>query len=394
MKLSERRLALLITLASMLSFTQPQPYEAREREEPSAIYLPQADEIPWLIQTSNILQTSNLTGILPTNTSTQPTIEQSFLDTALDYLEITNEKERERLKWHVETRAREQGRTHQNSLYSLLIEEIERFQTPWAERPVQGVNRNTKIARATNQYIPDSIPEIALRNFPETYDPLIERAEQLFEQTLDDVLVGQPIASVGKAQARLAMFEHMKKRFGIIRPPEREIKQAYFDNKGELKVNYRRRANSYDALALVKRTPLKDLTRGQIAQVDRGTYARLQREGTIGQIPKFHPYGTTPEEHWAYYKKELDGKTPKEVEEAKPHLYQLLRQGGFTKDMKRKRACYGKTDEEVLAYVAEHHPNLDRHALKKEAPKVHKAVWRRKLLDLLPVDKTYLRTTV
>ena len=192
------------------------------------------------------------------------------------------------------------------------------------------------------------------------------------------------------------MFERMKKRFGLITPPEREIKQAYFDNTGELKVNYRRRANGYDALALVQRTPLRNLTRGQIAQVDRGAYARLQREGTIDQIPKNNPYGTTPEEHWAYYKKHHDGKTPKEIEVdlKKPHLYQLLRQGGFTKKMKRKRACYGKTDEEVLAYVAEHHPQLDKHALKKEAPKVHKAVWRRKLLDLLPVDETYLKTTV
>lgn len=399
----EERLSLITALVSVLSIGQQRVYRVNEDQLETS---PLQDEGAWLLQ----LQQTELTGI-PSSTSfyntllerrVSPLKEQSFLDMAIEMLEIP-EKQGKRLKGKVYTKARSIGIWHPNALYRMLIEEIEQNLIPWGERHglrldaiqrTMGRSMHERFHVGDPFFTPETLPDIPLESLQDSYAELIARAKKLFGNnlSLEDVLITPPVAPTETARARLRKLERIQTRYGLITTPGREIRQAYFDESGRLQVTYFRRSAGYDALEIVRTTLLRGLTRGQLAIADKGVYHQLTRQGTLDQIPKKERRWPDPERT---YHEQFEGKTRGYLAREAPGLLTAIRRIGKLEIVptilrtprqpkERVNEEYGPTAAEVWEYYVTYHNGMSGKQLESVKPGLVQRMRREGLAHQLP----------
>ncbi len=277
-----------------------------------------------------------------------------FISQCLTLLEVSDRRRR-KIELLVQQRVSEYGLSDPSQIYTLIIGEIEKNNTPFHERfftrldarPSEDRRMFHELVAPVSESIDNKelIPQVKLSpEYQRLFDTLAGFLPGIDLETLVDLHLARPDV----VQERLHLLQEKAEQSTYLIPPLRPVKKAYFSGDNEFHLVLGKRPKGYDPMVLYHKY-YEGLSGMELISIDPGLHSTILRRGDIMVLPrKKRPKGYDP---MVLYHKYYEGLSPGELVSIDKGLYQAIWLRGHLEDLPRKIRPKGYDSWQV--YVTE-----------------------------------------
>lgn len=254
-----------------------------------------------------------------------------FISQCLTLLEVSDRRRR-KIELLVQQRVSEYGLSDPSQIYTLIIGEIEKNNTPFHERfftrldarPSEDRRMFHELVAPVSESIDNKelIPQVKLSpEYQRLFDTLAGFLPGIDLETLVDLHLARPDV----VQERLHLLQEKAEQSTYLIPPLRPVKKAYFSGDNEFHLVLGKRPKGYDPMVLYHKY-YEGLSPGELVSIDKGLYQAIWLRGHLEDLPrKIRPKGY---DSWQVYVTEFAGCTTQFLSIYEPSLYKRLSADG------------------------------------------------------------------